>query len=241
MDAVALYRAGQLKPAIMALGEELKKQPLDAKRRTMLFELLCFAGEYDRAEKQLDMLADSSKEAIAGILVYKAALHAERTRQEMFASGTFPSDTPRPSGQGAVNGTPVVSFTDVDPRIGDHLEVFIAGSYTWIPLEYVASLAIEAPSKLRDLIWAPARLEVTPAFRLQELGEVLLPVLSPLSWKHDEDAVRLGSTTVWEDDERFGSLPFGQKLFAAENQEDDQEMALLEVRSLTFEHPVEAA
>jgi type VI secretion system protein ImpE len=223
MDAVALYRAGQLKPAITALGEELKKQPLDAKRRTMLFELLCFAGEYDRAEKQLDMLADSSK---------------ERTRQEMFASGTFPSDTPRPSGRGAVNGTPVVSFTDVDPRIGDHLEVFIAGSYTWIPLEYVASLAIEAPTKLRDLIWAPARLEVTPAFRLQELGEVLLPVLSPLSWKKDDqDAVRLGSTTVWEDDERFGSLPVGQKLFAA----DDQEMALLEVRSLTFEHPVEGA
>jgi type VI secretion system protein ImpE len=237
MDAVALYRAGQLKPAITALGEELKKQPLDAKRRTMLFELLCFAGEYDRAEKQLDMLADSSKEAIAGILVYKAALHAERTRQEMFASGTFPSDTPRASGRGAVNGTPVISFTDVDPRIGDHLEVFIAGSYTWIPLEYVASLAIEAPTKLRDLIWAPARLEVTPAFRLQELGEVLLPVLSPLSWKNDEDAVRLGSTTVWEDDERFGSLPLGQKLFAA----DDQEMALLEVRSLTFEHPVEGA
>jgi type VI secretion system protein ImpE len=237
MDAVALYRAGQLKPAITALGDELKKQPLDAKRRTMLFELLCFAGEYDRAEKQLDMLADSSKEAIAGILVYKAALHAERTRQEMFARGQFPTDTPRSSGPGAVNGTPCASFTDVDPRISDHLEVFIAGSYTWIPLEYVASLSIETPTKLRDLIWAPARLEVTPAFRLQELGEVLLPVLSPLSWQHEEDAVRLGSTTVWEDDERFGQVPFGQKIFAA----DDQEMALLEVRSLSFEHSAEGA
>jgi type VI secretion system protein ImpE len=237
MDAVALYRAGQLKPAITALGDELKKQPLDAKRRTMLFELLCFAGEYDRAEKQLDMLADSSKEAIAGILVYKAALHAERTRQEMFARGQFPADTPRSSGPAVVNGTPCAAFTDVDPRIGDHLEVFIAGSYTWIPLEYVASLAIETPAKLRDLIWAPARLEVTPAFRLQELGEVLLPVLSPLSWKHEEDAVRLGSTTVWDDDERFGQVPFGQKIFAA----DDQEMALLEVRSLSFEHPAEGA
>jgi type VI secretion system protein ImpE len=237
MDAVALYRAGQLKPAITALGDELKKQPLDAKRRTMLFELLCFAGEYDRAEKQLDMLADSSKEALAGILVYKAALHAERTRQEMFASGQFPRDVPRPSGPGVVNGAPCAFFTDVDPRIGDHLEVFIAGSYTWVPLEYVASLQIEAPTKLRDLIWAPARLEVTPAFRLQELGEVLIPVLSPLSWKHEDDAVRLGSTTVWEEDERFGSLPFGQKIFAA----DDQEMALLEMRSLSFEHPAEGA
>jgi type VI secretion system protein ImpE len=237
MDAVALYRAGQLKPAITALGDELKKQPLDARRRTMLFELLCFAGEYDRAEKQLDMLADSSKEAIAGVLVYKAALHAERTRQEMFASGAFPSATPRPSGPGTVNSAPVVSFTDVDPRIGDHLEVFIAGSYTWIPVAYVAALAIEAPTKLRDLIWASARLEVTPAFRMQELGEVLLPVLSPLSWKHEEDAVRLGSTTVWEENEQFGPVPFGQKVFAA----DDEEIGLLEIRNLTFEHPAEGA
>ena len=237
MDAVALYRAGQLKPAITALGEELKKQPLDARRRTMLFELLCFAGEYDRAERQLDMLADSSKEAIAGILVYKAALHAERTRQEMFASGTVPSDRPRPSGRGVVNSTPLSSFSDVDPRIGNHLEVFIAGSYTWIPLEYVASLAIQAPTKLRDMIWASARLEVSPAFRLQELGEVLLPVLSPLSWKHEDDAVRLGSKTVWEEDERFGPLPLGQKIFVA----DDEEIPLLEVRTLTFEHSAEVA
>ncbi|MGI8773231.1 MAG: type VI secretion system accessory protein TagJ, partial [Acidobacteriaceae bacterium] len=231
MDAVALYRAGELKPAIAALGEELKKQPLDAKRQTMLFELLCFAGEYDRAEKQLDMLADSSKEAAAGILVYKAALHAERTRQEMFARGEFPLDTARPSGPGAVNGTSSASFTDLDPRIGEHLEVFIAGSYTWIPLEFVGSLSIAAPAKLRDLIWAPAVLEVTPAFRLQDLGEVLLPALAPLSWRHGEDSVRLGRTTVWEDDDRFGSIPFGQKIFAA----DDAELGLLEVRSLTFE------
>jgi type VI secretion system protein ImpE len=233
MDAVALYRAGQLKPAITALGEELKKQPLDAKRRTMLFELLCFAGEYDRAEKQLDMLADASKEAAAGILVYKAALHAERMRQEMFARGEFPLNTARPSGAGAVNSTAFGSFTDLDPRIGDHLEVFIAGSYTWVPLEYVRSVSMAPPAKLRDLIWAPAVLEVTPAFRMQDLGEVLLPVLAPLSWKHEDDTVRLGSATVWDEDDRFGPVPVGQKIFAA----DDAELGLLEVRTLTFEHP----
>jgi type VI secretion system protein ImpE len=234
MDAVALYRAGELKAAITALGEELKKQPLDAKRRTMLFELLCFAGEYDRAEKQLDMLADASKEAAAGILVYKAALHAERTRQGMFARGEFPLNTARPSGAGAVNGIAFGSFIDLDPRIGDHLEVFIAGSYTWIPLEYVRSVSMTPPAKLRDLIWAPAVLEVTPAFRMQDLGEVLLPAIAPLSWKHEDDAVRLGSATVWDEDDRFGPVPVGQKIFAA----DDAELGLLEVRTLTFEHPV---
>ena len=37
MDALSLYRAGQLKPAIDALGDELRKNPLDTKRRTFLF------------------------------------------------------------------------------------------------------------------------------------------------------------------------------------------------------------
>ena len=49
MDGLSYYRDGQLQLAITALGDELKKQPLDLKRRTFLFELLCFAGEYDRS------------------------------------------------------------------------------------------------------------------------------------------------------------------------------------------------
>ena len=72
MDAVNLYRAGQLREAIKALGDELRKKPLDAKRRTFLFELLCFAGEYDRAEKQLDVLAVATGGARRGSLLYRS-------------------------------------------------------------------------------------------------------------------------------------------------------------------------
>lgn len=237
MDAISLYRAGHLQPAIAALGDELKKTPLDARRRTMLFELLCFAGQYDRAEKQLDILADSSKDALAGCFVYKAALHAERTRQDMFLSGAFPMEPGKASPPGALNGEAFTAFTDTDPRIGEHLEVFIAGSYTWIPVEYVASLEIAAPTRLRDLLWAPAVLQATPSFRLQDLGEVLIPVLSPLSWQSGDDEVRLGRATIWQPDERFGEVPLGQKLFAF----DDAEQPLLEVRTLTFHHQSDGA
>ncbi len=72
MDGLSYYRDGQLQLAITALGDELKKQPLDVKRRTFLFELLCFAGEYDRASKHLDILSDANKEAAAGALLYRA-------------------------------------------------------------------------------------------------------------------------------------------------------------------------
>ena len=45
-----------LAPAHDALGAEVRDNPTDAQRRAFLFELLCFAGQYDRAEKQLNVL-----------------------------------------------------------------------------------------------------------------------------------------------------------------------------------------
>jgi type VI secretion system protein ImpE len=237
MDALALYRAGQLKPAIDALGVELKKQPLDTRRRTFLFELLCFAGEYDRAAKQLDILSDASADAAAGAMLYRSALHAERTRQQMFAEDRLPIATEHPSSPGELNDSAFTELIDSDPRIGAHLEVFIAGSYTWIPYAYIESIETEPPKKLRDLLWIPAILHTTADFRLQDLGEVLLPVIAPLSWKHPDDEVRLGRTTVWQADEKYGEVPCGQKtlLFG------DSEESFLQVRKLSFDHTRETA
>src|SRR5271155_4541525 len=237
MDALSLYRAGQLKPAIDALGDELKKQPLDTRRRTFLFELLCFAGEYDRASKHLDILSDSSPEAASGAMLYRAALHAERTRQDMFAKEELPLGTTHPSPSGQWNGADFGEFSDADPRIGAHLEAFIAGSYTWIPFAYVESIEVEAPKRLRDLLWMPAILHTTSDFRLQDLGEVLVPVLAPLSWKHPDDAVRLGRASAWEEDEKYGAVPFGQKLLMR----GEEEVPFLELRNLTFRHARETA
>jgi hypothetical protein len=62
------FRAGRLQEAVQALGDELRGSPGDAQRRTFLFELLCFAGQYDRAERQLDVLGAVSKEAGLGAM-----------------------------------------------------------------------------------------------------------------------------------------------------------------------------
>ncbi len=230
MDASALYKAGQLGPAIEALGIELRKQPTDAKRRTFLFELLCFAGEYDRAAKHLDVLAANGQDAGSGAMLYRAALHAQRTREEMFTRGELPLRSDLPSPAGTCNGQPFTSFVDEDDRIGANLEVFIAGSYTWIPFRYVESVALQPPTRLRDLLWAPAILRTTKDFRLQDLGQVLLPTLAPLSWKHSDDAVRLGRTTIWQEDPTHDAVPAGQKLFVA----GQAEYPLLDLRDLRF-------
>ena len=233
MTPLALYREGKLREAIKALGEELRSNPLDARRRTFLFELLVFAGEYDRAEKQLDLLAGANAEAAAGTLLYRSALHAERTRQSMFANRETPPSKQEAVYPGVWNGTAFSEIADADPRIGANLEVFLAGSYTWIPIHYLRRLEIEPPANLRDLMWARARVETSSDFRLQELGEVLLPVLCPLSSRHADETVQLGRESAWEPDETYGEIPCGAKMMVV----DGVEVPLLEIRSVVWSAP----
>jgi type VI secretion system protein ImpE len=228
MTAAEHFRAGRLDEAIQALGAELRDNPADAQRRTFLFELLCFAGQYDRAEKQLDVLAKGGKDAAMGTLLYQGALVAERTRQEMFQTGRLPAGSAAAPVAGTVDGRPFQSLADADPRVGARLEVFAAGQYLWVPLEHVASVRMDAPKRLRDLLWAPAVLRTGPGFRGTDLGQVLLPVLAPLSWQHPDPAVRLGRVTEWRALEDGAQAPVGQKLFLV----DDDDLPLLELREL---------
>ena len=231
MTATELFQAGRLQEAIEALGEEVRNAPLDAKRRTFLFELLCFAGEYDRAEKHLSILADSSQAAGMGALLYRSALHAERIRQQMFTDSKFPMAHKVPSRSISRAGEFGHAFSDADPRIGGALELFVAGSYTWVALEQIARIEIPKPKRLRDLLWTPAIVTTTPEYKAMELGEVLVPVISPLSWQNQDDDVRLGRSTVWIEDETYGDIPLGQKLFVL----DGQEIPILELGTIEFE------
>jgi len=229
-----LLDSGKLSNALQTLIVEVRDNPTDLKRRTFLFELLCFSGEYDRAEKHLDVLSQESQAASMGALLYRAALHAERLRHGMFAKKEYPSQSGESSADapksGILNDIAFQTFADSDPRIGTRLEVFAAGSYLWIPFEHIESVEMAAPRRLRDLLWAPATIRTGPAFNVRELGEVFVPVLSPFSSKHADETVRLGRTTVWESNESGESIPFGQKLFLVDN----EEVPVLDIRSLRF-------
>jgi type VI secretion system protein ImpE len=207
-----LYTAGRLDSAIETLGAELRSNPTDAQRRAFLFELLSFAGRYDRAAKQLDALAHSANDGELAVLPYRAALQAEQVREHMFATGDLPvSAVPAPV-SGTHNGRAFASIEDADPRVGARLEVIAGGRYLWIPWAYVASVHIDPPRFLRDLRWLPAQVSTNESMRDVELGEVLLPTLSPSAWRNADPALQLGRATDWEELPDGSYTPIGQKM-----------------------------
>lgn len=227
-----LFKDGKVREAVEALTAYMRERPADTEQRTFLFELLCFCGEYARAERQLAVLGAGNPDKETGAIVYYAASHAEKTRQDLFEHRKFPSG-PAASLPGTLNGKPFNEISDANPEIGARLEVFAAGSCVWIPFEHLASVEMDQPRRLRDTIWAPALVQTGPSFQGKDLGEVLLPAIYPFSWKHEDENVWLGRLTEWGVDEEGREVIAGQKMLIV----NGEEFPFLEVRSLKFHQP----
>ena len=60
------------------------------------------------------------------------------------------------------------------------------------------------------------------------MGEALLPVIAPQTFKQADPAVRLGRVTEWRELEDGAQAPVGQKMLLV----DDEEFPILELREL---------
>jgi type VI secretion system protein ImpE len=258
-----LLDEGKLQAAIEALTGEVKANPTDIQRRTFLFELLCFAGDYDRAERQLDVVGHQSASAEIGVQVYRDNLKAERARARLLSDGLQPhflteppayvdllleginrlreqhvsearaaldrAEEERPALTGRLNGRPFFDFRDYNDILGAVVELFIKDHYTWLPLEQVRRIEINAPRQLRDLLWASARVETADGI----IGEVFLPTIYPGSSDHPNDQVKLGRMTDWTALSEELCLGSGLRLYLM----GEEEKAILEVRAIEFDGP----
>jgi type VI secretion system protein ImpE len=90
MDAGQLFKNGQLAEAIDAQLALVKSKPTDHGQRMFLFELLVFAGDLDRAERQINAVQYSELELDAAVMEYRKNLAAERLRRQVFAGKAQP-------------------------------------------------------------------------------------------------------------------------------------------------------
>lgn len=83
MNSKDLIKAGRLSEARKQLVEEVKSSPADLGKRTLLFQVLSFCGEWDKADRHLDAIVTQDSSRQTGVQVYKNLVHAERERMEV--------------------------------------------------------------------------------------------------------------------------------------------------------------
>jgi type VI secretion system protein ImpE len=88
--AAELYQSGQLDEAIQAATEAVKRNPTDTSVRGLLVQLLCFAGELERADAQLNTIGVQQTEALLGVALIRQLIRAEQARQQFYSEGRLP-------------------------------------------------------------------------------------------------------------------------------------------------------
>ncbi len=90
MNASELFEACQLQAAIDAQILTVRGNPSDQGARMFLYELFLFAGDLDRARKQIDVLRYDDPKAVAAVERYRQVLDAEQMRRQVLAGKVQP-------------------------------------------------------------------------------------------------------------------------------------------------------
>lgn len=128
---------------------------------------------------------------------------------------------------GSVNGEDFEWIADADTRIGPFFEAIISGKYYWIPLHRIASVVIEPPEDLRDLVWIPGHFSWANGG--QTIG--LIPVRYPDTHQCDKSALRLARLTEWSENPEETYCGVGQRMLVT----DTADYPILEIREIKFD------
>lgn len=132
-----------------------------------------------------------------------------------------------PATAGTINGERFEWLADADSRIGPCLEVILDGKYMWVPFERIASVKIEAPTDLQDVVWVQAIVTWTNGGRVP----ALIPTRYCGTEASEDDLLKLARRTDWLAQPADTYLGQGQRMFAT----DAGEYALLEIREIVFD------
>jgi type VI secretion system protein ImpE len=261
MKAKEFLDAGDLAAAIAQVGAELKAAPTDGPKRTLLFELLCCAGDLDRAVKQLDVIGAESSDRDLAVQPYRNVLEGERKRRRLFSEGLVPGLPKRVPDYTrlhleAVNRIREGHYADARALLeeAEAARPPAAGTIDGEPFDDLKDaddllgpfLEVITATNYSWIPWEAVRSVSMEAPRhlrdlvwlparveldIGSLGEVFLPVLYVNSYQHHDNRVKLGRMTDWQADTEGLSLASGQKLLMV----GERDWPLLEIRQLAFE------
>lgn len=263
MNGKELLDTGDLAAAITQVGEEVRAAPMDIAKRTFLFELLCCAGDLDRAAKQLDAIGAAGSDHDLAVQPYRNLLEGERKRRRLFSDGLVPGLPKRAPEYTALHLEAVNRIRE--GRYAEAMALLEEGEASRQPVG--CNINGEPFDDLKDAddlvgpflevitvnnyCWVPwesvraVSMEAPRHLRdlvwlparveldIGPLGEVFLPVLYVHSYQHPDNRVKLGRMTDWQPECAGLSLGNGQRLLMA----GDRDWPLLEIRELAVEPP----
>lgn len=97
MTAGQLFNAGKLTEACAAAFAAVRARPTDTAARGLLAEMLCFTGEWERADKQLETLLQQAPDLAVGVAQFRQLIRAEIARQQFYVEGRLPEFLGEPS------------------------------------------------------------------------------------------------------------------------------------------------
>src|ERR1017187_10079465 len=261
MTVKELLDAGNLSAAIAQISTDLREAPADRVKRTFLFELLCCAGDLDRAEKQLDVLAAEGCDRDIAVQPYHNVLAGERKRRLLFSEGRVPGLPKRVPDYTrlhleAINHIPEGHYSEARALLeeSETARPPVSGTINGERFDDLNDaddllgpfLEVITANNYSWIPWEVVRsvsmeaprhlrdLVWIPArveLEIGPLGEAFLPVLYADSYLHQDDRVKLGRMTEWRADAGGLALVSGQKLLMA----GERDWPLLEVRQLEFD------
>lgn len=260
-DAKTLLDAGNLSGATEAVLAGVKQNPTDVGLRTFLFELSCFAGDWTRAEKQLDVIGHQDANTMIGSLIYRQCLEAERKRARLFSDGLKPEFLADPpdyvygllTANNRIREGNITEAREILDKIEEERPAFSCqanGNQVEDFRDYndLTSCVLEVIIK-DSYVWVPLeqveKIEFVPPKSLRDLfwiqanletangtnGEVLVPSLYVNSYKNQEDQVRLGRMTDWREIGEDVYVGEGLKLFWIEG----KDTPILELKEVVFD------
>ncbi|MGI8787338.1 MAG: type VI secretion system accessory protein TagJ [Pyrinomonadaceae bacterium] len=264
-EAKTQLDAGNLNGAMETALNVVKKNPNDAKARTFLFELACFAGNWERAEKQLDVIGHQDNVAMIGALIFRQNIKAERDRLKLFSDSQKPEFLMPPPDyvigllmannrlrEGNFEEARKLLDTVEEERPAFACKVNGAEVEDFRDYNDLTSCIFEVIVK-DTYIWLPMehveRIEFIAPKSLRDLfwlqakvetvngtnGEMFFPALYANSFKSDNDQVRLGRMTDWRDVGSEIYIGEGMRMFWF----NGQDKPLLELNEIEFIHQEE--
>ena len=94
----ALLNEARLDEAIATMNGEVKKDAASVDKRAVLAELLCIAGNLERADVILNAISDLDPGAAIGVAMFRQVIRAEQARQQFYTEGRLPEFHTKPEG-----------------------------------------------------------------------------------------------------------------------------------------------